>query len=158
MNPETVTLEYPEPLYTLFRTSRDDLPAVVVVNAALREFANRDVFPWHLSVIIEPIELADHGMPSKNESRVLDAVGDVIDDVVLKTRNAIFLARETWNGQRQLLYRVNDPDVAAGVLQSLIDRGGQGREWEFRMEEDFAWAYAAPYLSLFESATAGGDA
>src|SRR6187431_1703206 len=113
MRRETVTIEYPEPVYTLFDTSRDGLPAVVVVNHALRDFAHHEVFPWHLSVIAAAIELADHGMPTRDECLVLDAVADLIDDAVLETRNAIFLARETWNGQRQLLYRVNDPEVAA---------------------------------------------
>lgn len=156
--PETVTIEYPEAIYSLFDTSRDGLPAVVVVNAALREFGHRDVFPWYLSVIIDALELANQGMPTRGEYLILDAVGDVIDDTVLKTRNAVFLARETWNGQRQLVYRVNDPEVAAGALQGIIDRGGQKREWEFQMESDLEWAHAAPYLSLFESATTDGNA
>ena len=158
MSPETVTIEYPEAIYSLFDTARDGLPAVVVVNAALKEFPHRDVFPWHLSVVIEATELANRGMPTRPEYLVLDALGDLIDDTVLETRNAILLARETWNGQRELLYRVNDPEVAAQALQTLIDRGGQSREWEFRMVGDIDWAHAAPYLSLFESATARGDA
>jgi hypothetical protein len=152
MTPEKVTIEYPEPLYSLFDTSRGGLPAVVVVNAALREFAHRDVFPWHLSVVIDARELADHGMPTRDEYLVLDAIGDLIEATLLETRNAIFLARETWNGRRQLVYRVNDPDVAAQALQALIDRGQQRREWEFRMEADVEWADANPYFSLFESA------
>jgi hypothetical protein len=156
MSSDEVTIEYPEALYTLFNTSRAELPAIVVVNAALRDFPHHEVFPWHLSVLIDPIDFADQGMPTRNECQVLDAVGDLIEDAVLATRNAIFLARETWNGRRQLLYRVNDPEVAAGALRSLIDRGGQQREWEFRMEEDFEWAHAAPYLSLFDSAAASG--
>jgi hypothetical protein len=162
MAPETVTIEYPEPIYSLFDTSRDGLPAVVVVNAVLREFGHRDVFPWHLSVIIDALELADHGMPTRDEYLILDALGDLIDDAVLKTRNAMFLARETWNGRRQLLYRVNDPEVAVAELQGLLDRGGHKREWEFRMEDDLGWAQAraqaTPYLALFDSATTGGDA
>src|SRR5262249_55209816 len=147
-----------EAIYSLFDTSRDDLPAVVVVNAALVEFSHRDIFPWHLSVIVEATELAGGGMPTGDEYLVLDALGDQIDDTVLETRTAIFLARETRNGRRQLLYRVNDPEVAAQALQALIDRGTQSREWEFRMVGDADWAHAAPYLSLFEGAASGSDA
>jgi hypothetical protein len=158
MNTETVTIEYPEPIYSLFDTSRDDLPAVVVVNAALREFEHRDVFPWHLSVVVEALELANRGMPTRDEYLLLDSVGDLIDNTVLETRNAIFLARVTWNGRRQLLYRVNNPEVAAQALQDLISIGGQKREWEFRMEGDAEWALATPYLALFENATTEDDA
>ena len=69
MSTSRITIEYPEPVYSLFDTSRDDLPAVVVVNAALREFAHRDLFPWHLSVLITPRALAEHGMPTSEEQR-----------------------------------------------------------------------------------------
>ncbi len=152
MTPPAVTIEYPEPLYSLFNTSRGALPAVVVVNAALREFAHRDVFPWHLSVIVEAVELAGRGMPTRRESLILDTVDDLIDNAVLETRNAIFLARETWNGQRQLLYRVNDPEVAGEALRALIDREKPLREWEFRMWGDVDWTDAAPYLALSDAA------
>jgi hypothetical protein len=158
MTLKKVTIAYPEPFYSVFNTSRGALPAVVVVNAALREFAHRDLFPWHLYVTIDARELADRGMPTRDECLVLDAVGDLIETKVLETRNAIFLARETWNGQRELVYRVNDPEVAAQALRALIDRGEQRREWEFRMDADVEWSDAAPYLSLFETATTEGDA
>ena len=141
----------------MFHTSRAGLPAAVVVNAALREFGHRDVFPWQLSVILEAVELAVQGMPTRDEYLILDALGDIINQTVLETRNAIFLARETWNGKRQLLYRVNNPEMAAGALQALVNRGGQQREWEFQMWGDTKWEDAAPYLSLFETAGAGGD-
>jgi hypothetical protein len=49
MDDDTATIEYPEPLYSLFETSRDGLPAVVVVNAALREFLHRELFPPGIS-------------------------------------------------------------------------------------------------------------
>ncbi|HEX8410441.1 MAG TPA: hypothetical protein VF883_16365 [Thermoanaerobaculia bacterium] len=91
MTPPTITIEYPEPVYSLFDTSRSGLPAVVVVNAALREFAHRDVFPWHLSVIVEAVELAGRGMPTRGETLILDTVDDRIDSAVLDTRTPSFL-------------------------------------------------------------------
>jgi hypothetical protein len=153
----SITIEYPEPIYSLFDTSRDDLPAVVVVNTALREFAHRDLFQWHLSVLITPHALAEQGMPTREECAVVNAVDDEIEAVVTGDRNAVFLARETWNGRRQLLFRVHDPKIAESSLQRLIARGSQQREWEFLMEHDTSWSFAAPYLSLFESA-GGADA
>ena len=147
----TVTIEYPEPVYSLFDTSRAGLPAVVVVNAALGEFAHRDTFPWHLSVIVDAVELADGGLPTRAEVLILDAVDELIDHAVLATRNAMFLARETWNGQRQLVYRVNEPEIAAGALRALIDSRRQAREWEFRMWGDVDWTDAARYLALLDA-------
>src|ERR1017187_6120001 len=95
MNTSQITIEYPEPFYSLFNTSRGDLPSIVVVNAKLSEFAHRDIFPWHLSVIIDARELAERGMPTHDECAILDSVGDEIEAAIVGNRNGLFLARET---------------------------------------------------------------
>jgi len=152
MNDDSVTIAYPEAEFALFNTSREDFPAAVVVNAALRHFPRRDIFPWHLSVLIFPTALAGQGMPTHAESAILDAVGDEIEHCILEHHNGLFLARETWNGRRQLLYRVHDPERANTDLQALTAEAVAKREWKFRMEHDASWSFAEPYLMLFESA------
>jgi len=148
-----MTIEYPEPKYALINTSRGDLPAVVVVNAALRNFPHRDIFPWHLSVLIFADELGDHGMPTPKETRLIDAVGDEIERAILENHNALFLARETHNGRRQLLFRVHDPAPANGALQALLALPAAKREWDFRMEGDESWRLAQPCFSLLDAAS-----
>ncbi|KRA19921.1 DUF695 domain-containing protein [Lysobacter sp. Root604] len=71
MSADTVTITLPEPVYTLFDTTRQDLPAVVVVNDALLSFQHTDVFAWHLEVTVHAVDLAEQGMPSNEESRIL---------------------------------------------------------------------------------------
>ena len=149
MSNSQITIEYPEPLYSIFKTSRGDLPAIVVVNATLREFAHRDIFPWHLSVIIEPQELAERGMLTNEECTVVDAVGDEIEAAITGNRNGLFLARETSKGERELSFRVHDPGIADNSLRQIIARGSQKREWEFLMKEDAGWTLAEPFFSLF---------
>jgi hypothetical protein len=152
MNNDFVEIEYPEPEYALFETSREELPAIVVVNAALQSFPHPDVFAWHLSILISANEMAEQGMPISAESEVIGAVGDEIEAAVLADSNALFLARETWNGTRQLVYLVHDPDTANEALQVLIAQPAPKREWDFRMDHDPSWSLAEPYLALFESA------
>jgi hypothetical protein len=147
------TIEFPQPIYNLYDTSRDGLPAIVVVNAALRDFPHRHLFVWYLSVIIQPVEVADQGMPTPEESEILNQVGDEIEDAVLDYRNALFLARETWNNSRQLIYLVHDPEIANTALQELIAREDQKREWEYMMKQDMEWEFAELFLELLE----GGD-
>jgi Family of unknown function (DUF695) len=111
MSDDSVTIVVPEPHYTLFDTSRQDLPAVVVVNNALLAFEHTDIFAWHLEVTLHAVDLIDNGMPAPEESRLLFQIGDEIEKYIVGY-NALFLARETWNGFRQLAFRVYDPDVA----------------------------------------------
>lgn len=57
--------------------------------------------------------LAENGMPSKREQRVVDAFGNLLDAAFegadRDKPNAIFLARITWNATREVIYRVYGP-------------------------------------------------
>src|SRR5688572_33287 len=91
----------PEPHYSLLDTSRDDMPAVVVVNDALLSFEHKDLFEWHLEIAIEAIELGERGMPTSRETKLLDELGDAIESMLTGVTtnhgsiNALFLARVT---------------------------------------------------------------
>jgi hypothetical protein len=138
------------PHYTLINTSRGSLPAVVVVNSALRDFDQRSQFRWHLRIEIECKELADRGMPTRSEGIVLYQLEDEIGAALDLQGNGIFAARITCNGHRELLYRIHDPEKAAPKLQQLIDNPTPLREWDFRMEEDPNWNLIQAELRLLE--------
>ncbi len=144
---DSVTIAVPEPDYTLFTTSREGLPAIVVANGALLHFQHLDIFPWHLVVTIHADSLAEKGMPNADESALLFDIGDRIEHAIVGW-NALFLSRVTWNGLRLLTYRVHDPDVAEKALNRLLEDEWH-RQWEFRMEHDPDGDLAAPYFRLF---------
>ena len=120
---------------------------VLVVNSALCRFEYPEVFPWSLSVIVFAEALVANGMPAAVESELLDHVGDKIESAVLANRNAVFAARSTWNGERQLLFRVHSAERANDALQGLI-AGKSARAWDFHMEHDPSWSAVAHYLQL----------
>ena len=64
MSDEQITFDLPEPIYTLFNTSRDDRPEIVVVNEALLSFTSTNIFPWNLYVEIGYQDVADNEMPT----------------------------------------------------------------------------------------------
>ncbi|MBC8024530.1 MAG: DUF695 domain-containing protein [Steroidobacteraceae bacterium] len=64
--------------------------------------------------------------------------------------NAVFLARISWDGKRELKYRVHGPEVAFEALKELSSGREQLREWEFRMKDDPEWDLAQPELRLLE--------
>ncbi len=156
MTDHLVHVEIPEPNYTLFNTSRNDLPEVIVVNGALLSFQHLEVFPWHLEITIQAEDLAEKGMPTPDESKILFEIGDRIESAI-EGRNALFLARSTWDGLRQLSFRVHDPERANDTLQSLLAAKPHIRFWEYRMHQDPEWAEAGCILKLFPLAN-GPDA
>lgn len=155
MDTETVTIDLPEDHYTIFDSTRDGLPEIIVVNDALLAFPHAQVFPWHLRVRIAAKELAENGMPTSMESQLLFEVADRIEEIVLGgrtsfgARNALFLARSTWNELRELYYYVHDPEITHAALQVLIEAGHHERHWEYEMHQDPEWSEAGWIFRLF---------
>lgn len=146
----------PDEVFAILQWEDEGLPAICVVNQSLANFEPKVVFGWHLSIILSCDQLNDNGMPTSDEVQVLDRFGDELGDHLKADGNAVFLARITWNGTRQLLYRVYDPDVANEYLMGLIDAGCHLREFDFRMEHDEAWEFGKYYLSHWESEPVDG--
>ena len=136
----------PEEVFAVLSWQDEGLPAICVVNQALADFEPKVVFDWHLSIIINCVNVAEKGMPTPAERQALDEFGDGLDRHLKAGGNALFLARITWNVTRQLLYRVCDPGVANRYLTSVIEGERQAREFDFRMERDSDWEFAAYYL------------
>lgn len=158
MSGESRKVFVPEAHYTLFNAEREGLPEVIVVNDALLTFAHNDIFPWHLRVQLHAQDLADNGMPTHAESKILFEIGDQIEEAILSgvtyngTANALFLARSTWNELRELYFMVHDPEIAHPALQALLKSRNWSRSWEYRMSEDRAWEKAGYIFQLFENA------
>jgi hypothetical protein len=74
----TVTLDLPEPHYTLVSCTRDGLPEVISINSALLAFKHPDIFPWHLKVTMFAEHMIENGMPSPDESKLLFKIADRI--------------------------------------------------------------------------------
>lgn len=140
----------PEPYYTLINTSRGEDPAVVVVNSALRSFDGREAFSWHLKLTVGCKLLGANGMPTAQEIEILNHWEAEISAPLQAGQNAVFLARITCRGERELLYRVRDPELANATLQQLVAPSSQLREWDYEMKQDAGWALAQPELTLLE--------
>jgi hypothetical protein len=155
MSGEVRALVVPEAHYTLFNAEREGLPEVIVVNDALLRFPHNDIFPWHLRISIDAMDLAENGMPTPQESIILFDVGDELERNVLEgltangARNALFLARSTWNTFRELYFMVHDPEITHVSLQALLVSRKWTRQWEYSMSEDRAWDKAGYIFQLF---------
>ncbi|MCR9093288.1 MAG: DUF695 domain-containing protein [bacterium] len=149
MKSNEVQIALPDERYTLIEYEVQRKPAVATVNSALVGFAHRDIFRWHLSLIVDFSDLIENDMPSESEREIVDAFGDELDAGLKappELPNALFLARMTWNGTRQLLYRIYDPEQANAYLQSVIAEKKHPRPIDYRMEDDPEWRHAKWFL------------
>ena len=144
----------PEEHYRLIEFQQEELPGVGVVNSALREFEPKAVFAWHLSLMIQLEELVDNGMPSRAEQEVVDLFGDSLDAEFKGTPekpNALFLARITWDGTRELIYRVYDPGPPHDFLTRMMAEKSHPRPFDYRIDNDPEWELARWHLEASTS-------
>jgi len=88
--------------------------------------------------------------PSQADRDLLDPFEDSLRSLLNSDParpNALFLARITWNGTRELIYRVHDPEVANDALQGIIKSREYPREFDFRMDDDPEWEMAEWHLT-----------
>ncbi len=136
----------PEERFTLIRSSKKELPAVISVNSALYGFEPKIIFRWHLSILFTLKDQIGNGMPTKEETDLLYAYEDQLSATLRGPRaekpNALFLATITWNGTREVLYRVYDPEPANDALQQICRENSTPRGFDFTMEPDPEWKSA----------------
>jgi hypothetical protein len=141
----------PEDHFALLEFRQDGLPGIAVVNTALREFPGRDVFAWHLSLMLKLEASLERGMPDQKERDLLDSFEDNLNVRVkgpdAERPNALFLARITWNSTRELIWRVFDAEQANAALEAIIDADTSPRPFDYRMEPDPEWAKAKWHLA-----------
>ena len=141
-----VRIVLPEESYALLEWRQDDLPCIGMLNAALKDFEHKSIFGWHLSVIIDFVDIIDNGMPSQEEREIVEPFCDQLDEEIKAGGNALFLIRETWNKTRRLVWRVYDPEIANQHLQYIMEYHKHPRPFDYKMEQDMDWKEADWYF------------
>ena len=144
-------IEYPTAVYSLIDTEREKLPAVLVINSALGDYQHKEQFPWHLSITIKFEQLAENGMPTREEDNSAILLEDAIEKELIKNQNAIFFSRETWNGRKKIIYRIQNPKIADRILKSLTQKNNI-LEWEYKIEKDLEWRFTEIYFDILNRA------
>ncbi|MEZ4687721.1 MAG: DUF695 domain-containing protein [Bacteroidia bacterium] len=141
----------PEEAFLGIRFIQEEKPGNALINRNLVEFEPKFVFSWHCSVLIECKNLDERGFPLASEIAKLDQLANFLDKKIKSGKggnpNALFLAKITWNGTQELIWRVFDPELANNMLLDLIDQNNNAREFDFRIDEDENWELASWHLN-----------
>jgi hypothetical protein len=140
----------PEERLLVVEFRQEGRPGVACLNSSLVDFEPKIVFRWHLSVWMVLTDLIDNGMPSQAQRDLVDPFGDSLDAMfkgsIEDKPNAMFLGRLTWNGSRELIYRVYDPEPVDVALQVIIRKAQHPCAFDFRMDDDPQWKLAEWHL------------
>ncbi len=136
----------PAEVHTLIKFRQRDLPGFATVNSALKKFQPKSLFPWHLSVLIRCDQLVEDRLPSVDEQNLLYEFEDKLGPLIRARGDALFLARVTHDAHREIIWRVNDPEAADGILRGILQTKDYPREFEYRVDEDPRWERTTWYL------------
>lgn len=138
--------------YKIVEFIQEDMPGVAAINSNLKTFEPKEVFAWHFSIMFDLEDLADNGMPSIAERELMDNYGELLDKNIKgpddKKPNALFLARITWNGTRELIWRVYNPELTNNYLQQVMANDSSPRPFDYRIDPDKEWKLAEWHLSF----------
>ena len=131
---------------------------IAVINIKLRDFQPKEVFIWHCSIMVELNEVNEEGLPSAKELAIIDGFEDRLDSKIKEGEeeekpNALFLGRITWNGTRELIWRVYNPERTNNYLQKLINNNDHVRPFEYRIDKDDEWELTKWHLKTFLTRT-----
>jgi hypothetical protein len=133
----------PEESFMLMRYIREEMPGVAIFNAGLLDFEPQEVFGFHLGLTVWYDNPDGEGMPSEVEMLVLNNFEDELSSNIAgpdgERPNALLVGRTTWNGTRDLFWRVFDPEPVHHYLQELIHLESHPREFNYEMEPDAEW-------------------
>lgn len=144
MSDSSVTIKAVTTDNAVMQTIRDGRPELLVLNRSVANFDRHELFTWHLGIAMRAQAVDTDGMPAPGEIEIVNEVSEAVTMFVLAGKtplgapNVLFLAQSTWNGVRELLFRVHDP-VAAIELISKKTFETWKRNWEFLIEEDPEW-------------------
>ena len=141
----------PEPSYTLVQRQDEDAQVYAAVNTPLAklEQADRQLFGWQFSLIMELQTEDDKGMTLEAEAKEIEPFCLTLDSDLRAKGNALPLARITWKKTRELLFRVYDPVVADDIVKAIIESEEHPRPFSYSIDPDDKWDMAEDYLQQF---------
>lgn len=137
----------PDEVHTLIKYQKNGVPSIATINSALVDFEPKIVFSWLLTLSTPIKEKGDNEMPTPDEQEALYEFEDHLDPVVKANGNALFLARTTACGYRELMYRIYDPEPLNDQLQNIINTKNYVRGFEYRIEQDKSWELSGWFLN-----------
>ena len=140
-----------EGTFSVLQSEMDGHPLIAVVDMGLRGYTEKSSVPWFLSVSTPLVSPTSDGLPTRADANNVNEWEDGIEQELRGEGRFVYVGRVTWNGHRELLYYVAQPEASTKKLQRLIDRRAW-RPFAFRCERDDKWEKVSIWLNQPHSA------
>ncbi len=107
--------------FRVMQAKRDGLPAVIIFDAGLDPDLEQAAYPWLLTISIPIINPTPQGLCDPAEGARLDEVEDTLLDQ-LALEDYRYVGRVTWNGSRDVLIYVAEPEEILRSFEAEFER------------------------------------
>ncbi len=146
---KTVEVKLPKEKFVTATYEDEGKPFVCLFNKGIMELEPKIAFPWYLSLIISYDKICGEWMPDGDSVVPMQDFSDKLcAELAVEPEhpNALFLGRRTGDGFTQMMWYVNNPEVANNYLQALIESGNYPFEFDYQMTSDPEWKEAHYWL------------
>ena len=110
--------------YQVIEAWRDNLPAIIVLNAGLNIEDGKRNYPWLMTIQLPIRHPTANGLCDRVESERLSDIEDTLLDGI-EAAAFLYVGRTTWNSMREVLIYVQDPDFILVRLRSVLESTGE---------------------------------
>jgi len=134
-----------EEKFAVLQGEIDGRPLLAIIDKSLREYESKAGLPWFLSISTPLINPTKDGLPNDKDSSALNAWEDLLESAIAAACRFVYVGHVTWNGSREVLYYVAEPDALDTRLKNLVsDR--VTRPFAFHYERDDKWDRISIYF------------
>ena len=128
--------------YALLESQREGYPLLMTVNTVIDDIYPKAIYGYMCEIVMELENVTEVKLPTDDELKEVAAFEDeIIANVIVNpdTPNVRIAGWISWNGQRELYLRVNDPEIVGDYLEKLSKSDDYARPFSFIVQEDKDW-------------------
>jgi hypothetical protein len=138
--------EFPKEDTIIMEGKIDELPSLLVLNKSLDYYEFTQKFPYLLQLTLSLKNAGDNGLPQGNVDE-LYLIEDIIYQEIYKSKKGHFIARETYNGKRDLFYYADSKGSIANAL-NMLPKEYESCEVQYSIDYDPFWVRVDRYRDL----------
>ena len=136
----------PKENYSIFKLTIDNGLAFATINTGYNNYPNKKTYPWYTEVIMKIHDKNENGHPTNEEAEVLNDLENRITNFLKLTQTVHTLGRVTRNGERDIIYYIDQPNLDESKVKEFFDSINAIRSVNLTLKKDEHWANVGAFI------------
>jgi len=132
--------------FSLFKLALENGTGLATINTGYDNYPNKKFFPWYVAILMEIGEKNQNGHPTNSEAEILNDLEEKITQFLGLTQTVHKIGRVTRNGERDIMYYIDDPKLDQEQVKGFFDSISSVRPINVEIEKDEAWKNVSTFI------------